>query len=290
MDGIFFIDKPKGVTSRDVVNTIIRKTETRKVGHTGTLDPLATGVLVVCVGKATKLVEHLTATDKEYVAEVCLGIETDTLDSTGNTLKEEQVHLTEEEIDGALNSFVGSYCQTVPKYSAVKINGKKLYEYAREGIEVTLPSREVSIHHLKRISPLRREHGHITFSFSTRVSKGTYIRSLIQDIANKLGTVGIMTELRRTKQGEISIQSCKPLDDIHLSDLKPISEILTNDYQVVVDDMLKKDVLNGKILKNIYNREKVVFVDKEGYVLAIYRRYEKDKTMMKPDIMIGGKK
>ena len=109
MDGIFFIDKPKGVTSRDVVNTIIRKTETRKVGHTGTLDPLATGVLIVCVGKATKLVDILTSQEKEYEAEVCLGIETDTLDSEGTILKEEDATITEERIDAVLKSMIGTY-------------------------------------------------------------------------------------------------------------------------------------------------------------------------------------
>ena len=126
MDGIFLIDKDKGCTSRDVVNEIIKKVETKKVGHTGTLDPLATGVLVVCVGKATKLVDMLTSEEKEYIAEITLGIETDSLDITGNILKEEQVNITKEEIIKVLNNFKGEYDQEVPAYSAIKINGKKL--------------------------------------------------------------------------------------------------------------------------------------------------------------------
>lgn len=288
MDGIFFIDKPKGITSRDVVNTIIRKTETRKVGHTGTLDPIATGVLIVCVGKATKLVDILTSEDKEYEAEICLGVETDTLDAEGTILKKELVEKEENEIDSVLNSMVGEYDQEVPKYSAVKVDGKKLYEYARQNQEVALPSRRVSIFSLERISTIRKENGRLYFSIRTKVSKGTYIRSLIRDIAYKLNTVGIMINLRRIKQGKFSIDMCKKLDDIHLSDLHSFASVLSDIYQVVVDDVLKKDVLNGKILANIYNQEKILFRDKDGYLLALYHRYEKDDTKIKPYIMIGG--
>lgn len=288
MNGIFFIDKPKGVTSREVVNTIIRKTETRKVGHTGTLDPLATGVLIICVGKATKLVDVITATEKVYEAEICLGILTDTLDVEGIVLKEETVSVTEEQIDSVLKSMIGEYDQEVPKYSAVKVNGKKLYEYARENKEVTLPIRRVSILELERISSLKEEGGKVYFSIRTRVSKGTYIRSLIRDIAGKLNTVGIMQNLRRTYQGKFSIDICKPLDDISLADLQPLSSVFLDIYEVIVDDVLKKDVLNGKILENIYNQEEILFKDREGAILALYRIYEKDNTKIKPYIMIGG--
>lgn len=288
MDGVFFVDKPKGVTSRDVVNTIIRKTETRKVGHTGTLDPLATGVLIICVGKATKLVDTLTAQEKVYEAEVCLGIETDTLDSEGTILKKMDVSITEEKIDSVLKSMIGEYNQEVPKYSAVKVNGKKLYEYARSGEDVTLPIRNVKIFELERISSIKEKDETYFFSIRTRVSKGTYIRSLIRDIAYKLNTVGIMNNLRRTKQGNFTIEQCKELDNIHLSDIHSISEVLQDIYRVVVDDVLKKDILNGKILDNRYNRKEILFVDEENAVLALYRTYEKDETKIKPYIMIGG--
>ncbi len=288
MDGIFFIDKPKGVTSRDVVNTIIRKTETRKVGHTGTLDPIATGVLIVCVGKATKLVDLLTATEKVYEAEICLGVETDTLDIEGSIITEENVTLSENEIDLALQSMLGDYEQEVPKYSAVKVNGKKLYEYARENKPVVLPSRKVSILEIKRISPLTIEDGHVFFSIRTKVSKGTYIRSLIRDIAKKLNTVGIMRNLRRVQQGKFTIDMCEDLDDITLSNIHPLSDVLSDIYQVVTDDVLKKEVLNGKILENTYNQKQVLFKDKEDSLLAIYKEYEKDNTKIKPYIMIGG--
>ena len=143
MNGILIIDKPKGITSRDVVNNVVKRFNTKKVGHTGTLDPIATGVLVVCVGSATKLVDELTSHDKEYIASVELGALTDTLDNTGKILNEEKCIKTKEEIIDALNSFKGKYMQEVPIYSAVKINGKKLYEYARENIDIELPKREV---------------------------------------------------------------------------------------------------------------------------------------------------
>ena len=138
MNGVIIVDKPSGVTSRDVVNVICKKFNTKKVGHTGTLDPIATGVLAICIGKATKLVEVLTSNDKEYIATVKLGILTDTLDTDGKVLKKQETFVDKNELLNILNSFVGTYNQSVPIYSAVKINGKKLYEYAREGIELSL--------------------------------------------------------------------------------------------------------------------------------------------------------
>ena len=145
MDGIIVVNKPKGITSRDVVNNVCKLLNTKKIGHTGTLDPIATGVLVLCVGKATKLVEILTSNDKEYVATVKLGILTDTLDTAGTIIKKKHVNLDKNELEKVLNSFVGTYNQEVPIYSAIKINGKKLYEYAREKKEVILPKRMVEI-------------------------------------------------------------------------------------------------------------------------------------------------
>ena len=206
MDGVLIIDKPKGITSRDVVNNVIKIFNTRKVGHTGTLDPLATGVLVVCVGRATKLVNELTSTDKEYIASVTLGIKTDTLDSMGSILFDEGVIKTKEEIISVLNSFVGSYEQEVPVYSAVKINGKKLYEYAREGVNIELPKRKVEIKEIELLDEIEYKDNKTLFKFRCVVSKGTYIRSLINDIANKLDTIGIMTNLRRTRQGNFKIE------------------------------------------------------------------------------------
>ena len=288
MDGIFLIDKDKGCTSRDVVNEIIKKVETKKVGHTGTLDPLATGVLVVCVGKATKLVDMLTSEEKEYIAEITLGIETDSLDITGNILKEEQVNITKEEIIKVLNNFKGEYDQEVPAYSAIKINGKKLYEYAREGIDIELPKRNVSIKEIELVSDIKYENNRIIFSIKCLVSKGTYIRSLVRDIAHKLNTIGVMSELRRTKLGKFSINDCKLIDELKINNMLNVSEVLTDYTNIKVHESLKKDILNGKIIDNIYGSEKIVFLDEENKVLAIYKKYEKDNNKITPYIVLGG--
>ena len=288
MNGIFFIDKELGCTSRDVVNEIIKKVETRKVGHTGTLDPLATGVLVICVGKATKLVNMLTCEYKEYEAEITLGLRTDTYDITGNILEEKIPNVTEEEIENVLAKFIGEYDQEVPIYSAVKIKGKKLYEYARNNEDIILPKRRVEISGLKLISNINKVDNRIIFKIWTRVSKGTYIRSLVNDIALSLKTIGVMSSLRRTKLGNISIEQCKQIDDITLNSLIPVKEVLNGYPFIYVDNVLKNDILNGKIIDNIYQNEKIVFLDENDLVLAIYKIYDKDKSKMKPDIMLGG--
>lgn len=288
MNGAFFIDKEPNCTSRDVVNEIIKKIETNKVGHTGTLDPMATGILVVCVGKATKLVGLLSCDKKEYEAEITLGIDSDTYDITGNILKEDNTNFSFEEIKNAILSFKGSYNQEVPIYSAVKINGKKLYEYARNNIEIELPKREVTIYDIELISPIKIINGKQVFSIRTTVSKGTYIRSLIHDIALKLNTCGVMSSLRRTKLGNVNIEDCKSIDEVSIDNLVPIKELLKDYLQVTVDDVLKKDILNGKIIDNKYNKDNIVFIDNDSKVLAFYKRYDKDNSKLKPYIMFGG--
>lgn len=283
MDGILLINKQSGMTSRDVVNKIVGKFHTRKVGHTGTLDPLATGVLVVCVGKATKLVNLLTSTKKEYIAEVTLGISTDTLDITGKVLKNEKVDITKDKIIDVLNKFRGKYIQEVPSYSAVKVNGRKLYEYARENIEVSLPEREVEIEEISFID-LYKKNGNICFKFKTTVSKGTYIRSLIRDVCDKLGVAGCMSELTRTKQGNFDIKNTKLVEDIDDNDLIKIKDIL-DIKKVNLDDNLYFKIKNGQIIKNIYSTKEVMFLYKD-FVVAIYKTYEKDNNLLKPYIMI----
>ena len=288
MNGAFFIDKEKNCTSRDVVNEIIKKVETNKVGHTGTLDPLATGVLVVCVGKATKLVSLLTCDNKTYEAEITLGIKTDTYDTEGNILKEENTSVTKEQVIEVLKSFLGEYEQEVPIYSAVKVNGKKLYEYARSNEYVELPKRLVRIDSIELISDIDIINNKQVFNIRVAVSKGTYIRALVNDIATRLNTIGIMSNLRRIKLGNISIDSCKNIDDISLNDIVSIKDLLKEYDMVRVDEELKKDILNGKIIDNIYNTDMIVFIDNEDKVLALYKTYDKDNTKIKPEIMLGG--
>lgn len=278
MDGIIIIDKPKNITSRDVVNHVCKRLNTKKIGHTGTLDPIATGVLVLCVGKATKLVELLTCEDKEYVATIKLGILTDTLDTEGKVIEEKKVFLDKEELTKVLNSFIGEYDQEVPIYSAVKINGKKLYEYARKNKKVELPKRKVAIKSIKLL-----ESNDDSYKFKVVVSKGTYIRSLIKDINDRLNIIGVMSDLRRTRQGKFCLGESYTLNDIDNNKYKilSINDVLKNEKCVIIDDTLYKLIKNGGIIDNKYDDEYVTFVYNYN-VVAIYKVYSKDNTKMKP--------
>ena len=286
VNGILIVDKPKNITSRDVVNEVVKKFNIKKVGHTGTLDPLATGVLVICLGKATKLVNELTSTDKEYIASVTLGIKTDTLDSMGSILFEEEVSKTKEEIIDVLNSFKGSYEQEVPIYSAVKRNGKKLYEYAREGIDIELPKRTVEIKKIELIDDIEYKNNKTMFKFKCTVSKGTYIRSLINDIATRLDTIGIMTNLRRIRQGSFKIEDSIKIEDINENNIRSIIDVLPYKKIEITDDIRKK-VVNGALVDNIYNEDKVLFT-LENEAVALYKICDSDKSKLKSYIMFKG--
>ncbi len=286
MNGVIAINKEKGYTSRDIVNIVGKVYHTKKVGHTGTLDPMATGVLVVCVGKATKLVSLLTATEKEYVADVLLGVETDSLDTDGNVLREESVDCDQTRIDQVLKSMKKTYLQEVPKYSAVKVKGKKLYEYARSNQEVKLPKKEVTIYDLERISDVFYENGKIRFQIRCKVSKGTYIRSLIRDIAHELGTIGVMSGLCRTKQGEFELKDCVSLEQLkEQPTIQSIAHVLSMYPQKVVDGKEEEMILNGRKLSNRYNEKTIVFLNKDHHVLGIYQ-FDEEEQMMVPWKMI----
>ena len=283
MNGILLIDKPSGLTSRDVVNIVGKSLGTKKIGHTGTLDPLATGVMVLCVGKYTKLVEMLTSYNKTYEASVVLGIKTDTLDITGKVLEEKCSNISLSDILLSLKKFEGVYEQEVPIYSAVKINGKKLYEYARENKTIELPKRSVNISKISLISDIKYENNKTLFSIRCNVSKGTYIRSLINDIASSLNTIGVMKELRRIEQGNFNIENCYKISDIKNNNFKFVDlDTVFKDYFIVdINSNLYKDIKNGKILENIYNKDIIVFRYNGEYV-SIYKKYEKDKKLIKP--------
>lgn len=284
MDGILLINKEAGVTSRDVVNVISKHLNIKKVGHTGTLDPMATGVLVICIGKATKLVDIITDHDKEYIAEVTLGIKTDTLDITGNIIEEEKCFKTRDEIIDVLNNMIGEYEQEVPIYSAVKIKGKKLYEYARNNEKVELPKRLVNIKELSLASDIQYINDKVVFSIKCLVSKGTYIRSLINDIAQKLNTIGVMSKLVRTKQGNFILEDCITIDEFIKDNyqIKPIKEVLIDYPQMKVDKNLEKDIKNGKIINNNYGCPKILFISADGQELALYHESPSDKGKLKP--------
>lgn len=280
MNGILLVNKPVGITSRDVVNQVGKILKTKKIGHTGTLDPLASGVLVLCVGKATKLVELLTATEKEYIAEITFGQETDTLDSTGNLLREEKCTVCEEQIKNCLKGFVGTYEQEVPLYSAVHINGKKLYEYARNGEKMKLPSRPVTIYELE----LLEQKSANQIQIRALVSKGTYIRSLVRDIAHQLNTIGVMSALKRTKQGKYPLEACYTLEQIQNGNYSFISmkEALQDYSSMIVDEKLAHKIQNGQLLEKENFCAPILFLNSKEEPLALYRTYEKDERYLKP--------
>ena len=277
MDKIIAIDKPKDYTSRDIVNIVAKKLNTKKAGHTGTLDPLATGILVICTNKYLKLVENLMNHDKEYIAEVIFGIETDTLDITGNILNKKEKEISKEELIKVLDSFKGKSIQEVPKYSAVKVNGKKLYEYARNGIEVELPKKEIEIYDIELL-----DFNDNKFTFKCHVSKGTYIRSLIRDIGYKLNTYACMINLRRTKLGKVTLDDINTLEDIENNNIKELNpiDILELNKEVITDDKIITKIKNGCKLNKSINSNEILFIDKYNNILAIYEDYK--EGMIKP--------
>lgn len=279
MDGIILVNKPKDMTSRDVVNIVCKTLNTRSVGHTGTLDPIATGLLAIAINKGVKIVDFLVNDTKEYIATVQFGILTDTLDVTGKVLNEVKDYVIDEEkLKEVLDSFIGKMIQEVPKYSAVKVAGKRLYEYARKGEEVEIPKREIEIFNIELLTFNNDE-----FSFKVTVSKGTYIRSLIRDIGLKLDIPCSMKELIRTKQGKFKIEDSYTIDEIKDNNYKviPIKDCLSNYTTIEVDDFIANKVLNGRILENRYKDDIIVFTNKDE-VLAIYKVYDKDTTKVKP--------
>ena len=277
---IINVCKEKNMTSRDVVNIISKHLHTKKVGHTGTLDPLATGVLIVCTNHDTKLVDILTSKNKEYIATMRLGIQTDTGDITGNIIKRATYKVTKDQIIKVLNNFLGSSTQTVPIYSAVKINGKKLYEYARNGEEVTLPAREINISSIELL-----DYHDDLIKFKVTVSKGTYIRSLIEDIGKTLQTVATMEDLVRTKQGNYKIEDSYTLEDIKNDNYKPIPlNIVLKDYHTYnlnATEYFKvkngsKMLLNidDKIVTLLYNNKPIALYRKENDIYRVYKMLE----------------
>ena len=278
MNGLIVVNKSKDMTSRDVVNIISRKFNTKKVGHTGTLDPIASGVLVVAIGKYTKLVDIITSEKKEYIATMKLGKLTDTLDTTGIVLDKKDYTFSKEELIKVLESFKTTYLQEVPKYSAIKINGKKLYEYARNNIEIELPKREVTIYDIELL-----EYNDDTIKFKCLVSKGTYIRSLIRDIADKLNTYASMSDLVRTKQGIFDINNSYSLEDIN----NDRYELLT--YKDIFMDY-KHIELNDDEYFKVSNGQKMMFNSNDKLLLLTFKNeyiamYEKDRDLYKIKVM-----
>ena len=217
--GLLLIDKAKGCSSFDVIRDLRRQTQVKKMGHTGTLDPMATGLMVICVGEGTKLVPYLTADDKTYEAEVTFGISTDSYDAEGEIIakntQDELTHLNEERIERALHHFLGPQTQTPPAFSAIKVNGERLYKKARRGEEVEVPTREVIFYtlNLRSFSP-QSEGSPAKVRFTVKCSKGTYIRSLASDLGEQLGVYAHLSQLRRITVGEFSLKRAQLVQEI----------------------------------------------------------------------------
>ena len=291
--GVINIYKEKGFTSHDVVN-IVRKTLGKvKTGHTGTLDPDAEGVLPICVGKATKLADYIAANIKEYKAEITLGIKTTTEDISGDVIEKKDVNASEDEVKSAINSFVGEYNQIPPMYSAIKVNGKKLYELAREGKEIERKTRLINIYKIRDIKALDNN----KYEFYVLCSKGTYIRTLCKDIGEKLGCGGCMSNLTRTRSGNFYIENSIKINDFKdivsqnkLNDvLITVKEVLSNYMTVHIDSKAEKYVLNGNKISLSYINEKDI--KKGNKVVAEFNNnvvgvYETLEDCIKPITML----
>jgi len=273
LQGLLLINKPKGITSFGVVAKIKWLLHTKRVGHTGTLDPMATGVLPVLVGRPTVLCSHLLDADKEYIATVRLGITTDTLDITGNVLSECNVTVTKEQLVSTLRSFMGKQLQTPPMYSALKKDGVRLYDLAREGKEVEREQREIEIFELELL-----EFSDSEFKIRVLCSKGTYIRSLADDIGKKLGTGAVLTELQRTKTAGFNINECVDLDFLTPENtpsfIKSAENAVLNYPQISVSDKQSERFINGGELA----LERLHFTN-EPQNKQIYRVKNKDRFL-----------
>ncbi|NLZ48206.1 MAG: tRNA pseudouridine(55) synthase TruB [Clostridiales bacterium] len=271
MDGIINCYKPTGITSFDAVNKIKRLVKGTKVGHTGTLDPAACGVLPICIGKATKLVNYIMEGTKGYRVEMTLGVVTDTYDQEGNIIRSTNVDLQESQVKNAILSFIGDSMQTPPMYSALKIKGKRLYELAREGKEVYREPRKITIHHIDFISMKNN-----IVKFDVECSKGTYIRSLCYDIGEKLGCGAMMSGLERRFSGSFSVENSVPLDKLNADNIHeyiiPMDKALSQYAELIVDVSFEKLLRNGVKVKNT----KLI----KDIKLGNYRVYNKDHQLI----------
>ena len=271
-DGIILVNKRKDWTSRDVVNRACKLLNTKKIGHCGTLDPFATGILILGVNKGTKILQFLENGRKEYIAKLQLGLISETLDITGKDIQNVEVKKYEKEkIIEVLQSFLGKSMQITPKYSARKVDGKKLYEYAREGIEVKDIYKEIEIYSIDLI-----DYYDDTIVFKACVSKGTYIRQLGLDIAKKLGTAGILSELERISIGSFTLNQTLDVEEISYEKLFPYDSALDFMPIIVVEGQQEKMVSNGMTIRLNTDKEIVLIKSKENKNLAVYQRYKSD--------------
>ena len=273
MDGILLINKPIGLTSRDVVNKLTKKFGTKKIGHTGTLDPFASGVLIVTINKGTKISTYIEDLDKEYVAELVLGISTDNLDLDGEVISKSEVPLPldKEKVLEVISHYLGNIKQVPPMYSAIKVNGEPLYKKARRGEVIERKERNVCISNIELLSITNER-----LIINVKCSKGTYIRTLGADIADELGYGGHLSMLTRTRVGKYSLSVCKTIDEVELNDVIPITDALSHLPSKMVYGFLETKVRNGVPL--FLGEEDLLFVknDKDE-PLAIYKKEDDGK-------------
>jgi len=284
MNGILLVDKPKDFTSHDVINVLRGILKTRKLGHTGTLDPDATGVLVVGVNNGTKIMKYLNNDEKIYLARVCIGISTDTLDKTGTVIDKLDVDKLKG-VDDVIKSFLGTYTQTPPMYSAIKYKGKRLYEYARQGIVIDdIPSRDIDIFDIKRKSDIIYEDGLAYFDYIVHSSKGLYVRTLSYDIGRLLGYPAHNYDLRRLKAGKFDIKDSYTLDEIQNGDYNVISlnEALSSLETLVIQDEFSHHIKNGMAISLRYFKKHTLtkIIESDGTLLAIYDKHPSLEKMI----------
>ena len=277
MDGILYINKPKDWTSFDVVAKLRRVLHTKSIGHTGTLDPQATGVLVLLVGKATKILPYLEKSRKEYIAEIEFGKKTDTGDIWGNVIETGEIKdVSETMLTDALNSFLGHSMQKPPMVSAIKKDGKKLYEYARAGIEIEVEKRPIEIFEIEllNLNPVR---------FRVVCSAGTYVRSLCEDIAEKLGMLGTMSSLVRTKVENISLDECVDLMDVSEdTPLHEVEKVLSGVMELhEISDAMLIHAKNGKKLFIDRNEELLCLTHQQKALAIVYKDHEENVYRIK---------
>ena len=273
MEGIIVVNKPKGITSFDVIRKLKKNLKTKKIGHTGTLDPLATGIMLVCVGRATKLASDLEAKDKIYIADFDIGYATDTYDIEVKKIAENIIEVSKENLEQSIKKFIGNIKQIPPMYSAIKIDGNKLYHLARKGIEVERPERNVTIEYINLLDFKDNK-----VKIETKVSKGCYIRSLIYDIGQDLGSYATMTALQRKQVGDYSLENSYSLEQIEkmvlnndFKFLKTIEEIFSYDkysLQTEKELTLYKNGNTVKIKENLENKRYRIYFQNEFVGLA----------------------
>ena len=258
MEGIIVVNKPKGITSFDVIRKLKKILKTKKIGHTGTLDPLATGIMLMCVGKATKLASDLEAKDKVYIADFDIGYATDTYDIEGKKIAENIIDVSKEDLEQSIKKFIGNIKQVPPMYSAIKIDGNKLYNLARKGIEVERPERDVTIEYINLLDFKDNK-----AKIETKVSKGCYIRSLIFDIGQDLGTYATMTALQRKQVGDYSLENSYCLEQI-----EEIFSYGKYSLQTEKELTLYKNGNTVKIKENLENKKYRIYFQDEFIGLA----------------------